>query len=37
VRQQKMRLFARALGKPLPADVFSMTGWDLSLGDLELF
>lgn len=37
VRQQKMRLFARGLGKPLPADVFSMTGWDLSLGDLELF
>lgn len=35
--QRKMRLFARALGRPLPADVFSFDGWDLSLGDLELF
>lgn len=37
VPQRKMRLFARALGRPLPADVFSFDGWDLSLGDLELF
>lgn len=34
---RKMRLFIRKLGKPLPASVFTMQGWDLTLGDLELF
>ncbi|MGG7053953.1 GNAT family N-acetyltransferase [Nitrosomonas sp. ANs5] len=34
---RKMRLFTRKLGKPLPASVFTMQGWDLTLGDLELF
>lgn len=37
VPQQKLRLFVRALGRSLPTDVFSFDGWDLSLGDLELF
>jgi len=37
VPQRRMRLFSRALGQPLPCNIFSMEAWDLSLGDLELF
>lgn len=34
---RKMRLFMRKLNKPLPDSVFVLSGWDLTLGDLELF
>ncbi len=34
---KKMQLFVRKLSKPLPDSVLVMSGWDLTLGDLELF
>lgn len=37
LQQRKMRLFMRKLNKPLPDSVSVLSGWDLTLGDLELF